>query len=372
MNSREVFKLAMAHKQSKRLPIDIGGTSLTSMSPGCQKRLSEFLGIDRNLTAEEQYEKILEWAGTDFRNVGYIIQLPSKNSKEVSKTEFVDCWGIQRQFIDEQWQIVNAPLKNASVDDLKSYPWPDPVIDERLLESYRLRAKKLHEQGKYVVIAEHPYYGILELGMWLCGYDEFLIRLAIDQDFVKTFFEKITQLQLKIAQQYYTVLGPYIDLTTSGDDFGTQRAPMISPEMFDKLITPYFSERIRKTKELANCYYWHHSCGSVYDLMENLLACGIDILDPVQTSSAKMEPQRLKEGFGSKIVFWGAVDVQQFLPEAKTVDIEPHITELINTLGRDGGYVIAPAHNMQDDIPPENIAAWVDAMKKTFKNADLL
>lgn len=369
-NSRTIFTETMAHRQPERLPFDIGGTSLTSMSPQCQENLCEFLGFDKetDMRSRKVDERILKWAGTDFRNVGGIIQLPSCHSVDVSDTEYYDCWGLCRKLIDGQWQIVNSPLRDARTSDLKDYSWPEPRIEEKLLDEWDQQAKRLYNEGEYVIVAEHPFYGILELGMWLCGYDEFMIRMAADPDFVNTFFDIICDIQMKIADQYYSVLGPYIDLTTSGDDFGMQQSPLISPEMFDKLIAPRFSARISFIKGKADCYYWHHTCGSVFKLLDRLIDCGVDILNPVQISAAMMEPKLLKKKYGDRITFWGAVDVQQFLPQANKDEIMHQVTELKDVLGKDGGYVMAPAHNMQSDIPPENIAAWVEAVKYKVKN----
>ena len=365
MDSRELFAKTMAHKGYESLPLDIGATTLTSMSKGCEKALCDFLGFTDSPERDDDRvdERILEWAETDFRAVGNIVELPSVHSKKISETEYFDCWGIQQRFVDGQWQIVNAPLKNATIEDVKAYPWPTPRINDELMDKWVDKAKKLKEDGKYVVIAEHPYFGILELGMWLFGYDGFMINMGINTDIVKTFFEIVTNIQLTVAEQYYGQLGKYIDLTTSGDDFGTQRAPMVSPGMFDDLITPFFAERIKRTKELGQCYYWHHSCGSVYKLLDNLINCGVDILNPVQLSATDMEPEKLKADYGDKIVFWGGVDVQQFLPNATAEEVKKHVCYLRDTLGKDGGYVMAGAHNMQDDIKPENIVALVEAVK---------
>jgi len=173
----------------------------------------------------------------------------------------------------------------------------------------------------------------------------------------------VLEIQLRVIEQYYCALGPYLDLAVSGDDFGTQNGPMISPEMFTELVAPYFTARIKRTKEISNCYYWHHSCGSVFKLLEPILACGVDILNPIQTSAIGMEPARLKKYFGDRLVFWGGVDVQQFLPHVSPDEIAPVIHDLIDTLGKDGGYVMAAAHEMQDDTPPENIIAWMDAVR---------
>ena len=186
--------------------------------------------------------------------------------------------------------------------------------------------------------------------------------MAIDLDFVREFFDHVLAIQLAVIEQYYSVLGPYIDLTTSGDDFGMQTGPLISPLMFDELIRPYFAERIGRTKELAGCYYWHHTCGSVAALIDALLDCGVDILNPVQTSAAEMEPAGLKQRFGDRLVFWGAVDVQDLLPRATAKQLARHTRDLIETLGAGGGYVMAPAHEVQQDVPAENVIAWIEAI----------
>jgi len=184
--------------------------------------------------------------------------------------------------------------------------------------------------------------------------------MAGDPGFVVAFFDKIFEIQLAVINDYYAVLGPYIDLTTSGDDFGMQTGPLISPRMFERFIAPYFRGRIRRTKELAACYYWHHTCGSVFALLDQIITCGVDILNPIQTSAAQMSPSSLKDNFGGKLVFWGGVDVQHFLPNATPDEVRLEVRNLGQIFGRDGGYVMAPAHNMQEDIPPQNIVAWVE------------
>ena len=133
--------------------------------------------------------------------------------------------------------------------------------------------------------------------------------------------------------------------------------------MFKKMVAPYFTERIRATKKYGSFYYWHHSCGSIAPLLDSIIECGVDILNPIQTSAENMQPEMLKSKFGDRIAFWGAMDVQKFLPSATPDETRARARELISVLGRNGGYIMAPAHNMQGDIPPENIAAWVETIK---------
>jgi uroporphyrinogen decarboxylase len=364
----------MGHRTPDRVPIDLGGTSLTGMRPRCQEGLRHLLGFSGN-AAENDHgidERILQWAGTDFRSVGAIVDLPSKHTRTLSPQAHIDCWGIRRDVVDGEWQITQCPLRGASLDDVRSFQWPEARVDETLLATWENRAKALRRQNQYVVIAEHPVYGILELGCWMCGYDDFLLKLAADPDFVRAFFDKMLEIQLAVIEQYYTVLGPYIDITTSGDDFGSQRGPLLSPKMFADLIAPYFSERIKRTKTLAPCYYWHHTCGSVVKLLDHIKDCGVDILNPIQTSAAGMEPKLLKDRFGHRLVFWGAVDVQHFLPRATPEEIPAHIHELVSVLGESGGYVMAPAHQIQDDVPPENIIAWIETIRGHSHQPDAL
>jgi uroporphyrinogen decarboxylase len=365
MTSRQRFALAMAHKNGDRPPIDIGATTLTAMSPRCQERLREFLGFSGPPEPSNSGvdERILQWAGTDFRAVGGIIELPGPHSKIFSPTLIRDCWGVLRQQVGQYAEIVESPLAGASVDDLDRFPWPEPRIDDRLLAQWEQQAKALAQQNRYVIIGEHPVYGILELGCWMCGYEDFLMRLVGEPDFVRRFFDKVLTIQLQVIEAYYSVLGPYLDLTMSGDDFGMQLGPLMSPQAFDELIAPYFSARIRRTKELMHGYYWHHSCGSIFALLDRLIACGVDILNPIQCSASNMAPQLLKEKFGQRLVFWGGVDVQQFLPFATVAEVRQQVRELLAIFGENGGYVMAPAHNMQDDIPPENIVAWVETIR---------
>jgi uroporphyrinogen decarboxylase len=365
MNSRERFELCMKHCSPDRPPLDLGATSLTGMRPLSQQRLQELLGFSGEpvLVNNGIDERILRWAGTDFRSVGGIVSLPGIHKRRISDTCAVDCWGVRREQIDGEWQITKSPLRSATQADLEAFAWPEPYVDERLLRQWEAEAKALCRKNKYVVIGEHPVFGILELGCWMCGYDDFMMRLAAEPDFVRRFFDKILAIQLEVIEQYYAVLGPYIDLTMSGDDFGTQTSPFMSPGMFEQLIVPWFSARIARTKELAHCTYWHHSCGSVVGLLDQIIACGVDILNPVQTSAWGMDPQSLKATYGERIVFWGGVDVQDFLRKATPGQVREQVCVLAEVLGAQGGYVMAPAHQVQDDIPPENIVAWIEAIR---------
>ena len=303
--------------------------------PGAAARAARASPGSRRPTWRGIDERLLAWIGSDFRSVGAIVSLPSPHAQALSATARVDCWGIRRDLVGGDWQITRHPLRDATVDDLAAFPWPEPRIDESLLATWETQAKQLRAEGRYVVVGEHPVFGILELGCWMCGYDDFLMRLAADPDFVLRFFDPRLRHPDARRRAILRRPGPHIDLTTSGDDFGGQNGPLISPRMFARFIAPYFAARIARTKQLTGGYFWHHSCGSVVDLLDQIIACGVDILNPVQTSAAKMTPERLKADFGGRIVFWGGVDVQRFLPFATPDQVRERVAELARILGRE-------------------------------------
>jgi len=366
MSRRARFAAALQHKQPDRPPFDIGATCPMSWLRD-QKGLADFLGLPgepRPVGAWGFDERIMEWADADFRGTGRIVELPGPHSRTISPMSYVNCWGIRWEFIDDEWQITGHPLEG--VEDmaaLQSFPWPEPRVDEALLATWVDEARSLRARGDHVVLAEHPVLGVMELGAWMFGYETYLYALAAEPDLVRHFNDRVLEIQLEVVRQYYGALGPYIDFTISGDDFGTQQSPIVSPTMFGEMIAPWFRERIRLTKEIARCPYWHHSCGSIFDLLDQILDCGVDIINPVQTSAAGMDPAALKKTFGDRVVFWGGMDVQQLLRTATEETVRLRTRELVGILGHNGGYVMAPTHEIGRDIPFENIVAWVEEMR---------
>ena len=218
-----------------------------------------------------------------------------------------------------------------------------------------------------MICAEHPVYGIFELGCWMCGFDEFLYRIAAEPEFVEKFFEKVLDYQKKVLKQYYGRIGKYIHYTSSGDDYATQNAPFVSPGMFRDYIKPYFQERIRYTKELTDAYYLHHSCGSVYMLLDDLIDSGVEILNPIQPKAKDMGPERLKSEFGDRIVFHGGIDTQELLPFLDEQRIREEVAKTIDIMIRDGGYIFAAAHNIQEDVAPEKLTVMLETARKAGK-----
>jgi uroporphyrinogen decarboxylase len=137
--------------------------------------------------------------------------------------------------------------------------------------------------------------------------------------------------------------------------------------MFETLVKPYYEERIAYTKKFTKARYFHHTCGSVYSLIPHLIGAGVNILNPIQPGARDMEPEKLKKAYGDQLTFWGGIDTQHTLPYGTKEEVKEEVWRILDAMGAErGGYVLAPAHNIQPDVPPENIIALFEAGREYF------
>lgn len=362
MNRRERWARCRQGHETDRVMLDFAGTTLTSAEPAALRNLADYL----KLPAAEpvvQMDRIQTMLDVDFRRVGALIEPPSRLSQPVSAGRYVDSWGITRRWTGLYYDIVDHPLKHASLADLAAFPWPKADdIPQAWFDRYAAEARRLSEETDYVVVGEHPVYGYFELGCWMCGFDDFLYRLAAEPEFVEAFFQRYHDYVRQVTERYYRAIGPWIQVTSSGDDFGMQNGPFLSPAGFRELIAPWYKKRIQLTKSLTHADYFHHTCGSVYRLMGDICAMGVDILNPIQPGAADMEPERLKSEYGSRLIFWGGLDEQNLLTHGTMEEVSQEARRVAAILSAGGRYVAAPSHNIQADVPPENIVALYRAL----------
>jgi uroporphyrinogen decarboxylase len=355
---RERFACTLAHQAPDRVPMDLGATDMTEIDGG-PRRLAPLLGLAPGAADAETDEAVLRALDIDIRGVGGILQPAGTPAREISAVERVDMWGVGYRFNGHHFEAVHRPLEGATLDDLDRHPWPDPDrLDPAMLAAIVAQARFLYEKTPYVVCARHPCHGVMEVGCWMCGYDDFLYRMAAEPEFVRRFFDLVHAYQQRIEKVYYTALGSYIHFTTSGDDFGMQTGPLISPRMFVELVIPYLQARIERVRHHTGAAFFHHTCGSVFELIPHMLDAGVEILNPIQPRTRHMEPARLKQAFGDRLTFYGGVDTQWLLPRGSVEEVEAATRELIGILGASGGYILSAAHTLQEDVPDENILAF--------------
>jgi uroporphyrinogen decarboxylase len=186
------------------------------------------------------------------------------------------------------------------------------------------------------------------------GYEQFCMDLHLDRRFAEALLDKITETDIALWDHFLNAVGDYVQVVCQGDDVGIQNSLFISPEMYRRIVKPRQKRIWDYIHSRTDAKVFYHSCGSVYDVISDFIEIGVDILNPIQRSAAKMDLVTLKREFGHELCFWGGgIDVQQVLPFANLEEIEEDVKLTIETMAPGGGFVFFPSHNIQPDVTPE-------------------
>jgi uroporphyrinogen decarboxylase len=226
-------------------------------------------------------------------------------------------------------------------------------------------AKHLRERTDRAVVG---IFGgqLFEMGQFLYRNDNFLMMLASERRKAHEFLDHVVEMHLANIEKFLSVVGPFIDVVGFSDDWGMQTAPLISKQMYREFFKPRHRIMWERSKKLADVKVLLHSCGSIRQLIPELIEAGLDAVNPVQISCAGMDAKELKAEFGSEITFWGGgCDTQTILPQATPEVVRAHVSKQVETLTLCGGYVFTQVHNIQANVLPENILAMFDAANET-------
>jgi len=365
MTSRERVMAAINHKQPDRVPLDLGG-NVSTFTDGAYLRMLEFLEIQEAeapvtdfFTVFDIDERVMERFHIDIRRV-WLNPPEDYEPRRAADGTWCDEWGIKRTVASGYAEIAENPLRNASVSDLENYPFPDPDNPART-RGIKERIEYLYHETDYAISAAYPFGGIMELACWLRGMDVFMMDLATCSDFAFALLDRVTGIMLRLYERYLDIVGPYAQIVETADDYGMQTGLLISPAMYRDILAPFQKKLIDLIHSKSDAKIFHHSCGSVFALLPDMRATGVDILNPIQPLAKDMEPEKLKREFGDRFVFHGGIDIQDLLPKGTPGQVRAETARRISILGDGGGYILAPAHNIQEDVPPENVAAMYDA-----------
>ncbi|MBU0510711.1 MAG: hypothetical protein KKD28_01085 [Chloroflexi bacterium] len=244
------------------------------------------------------------------------------------------------------------------LDGFKSYLFPDPLDDGRF-DTLRSQAEAAVAQGKAVVLAG-PCAGISEVYSWLRGYEQYFLDLAINHEYVACMLDRLVEFKCAYWERALREIGDMVDVVIEADDLAGQESLLMSPETYRNLIKPRHKRLFSFIKEQAPVKVFYHSCGAIRPLIGDLIDTGIDILNPVQISAKNMDLRELKREFGQDLVFWGGgVDTQSVLCWGTPDEVREDVKRNIEALAPGGGFVFAAVHDIQADVPPENIlAVW--------------
>jgi uroporphyrinogen decarboxylase len=378
MTSRERVMQALNHKEPERVPIDLGGTIITSIVKKTYIELKQYLGMPvgeiKMLDYVQQLpyvdEALMDRFDVDFR----MVQLPAATTTGVDIFEegdylaFIDRWGAKLHMPKKgglYFDWVEFPIKEASMAALDHYRWPEPdspAVNAQL----GAQAQALYETTDYALVGSAVIGGgIFEQPARVMGMQNFLMALVAEPAFADRLMDGITDIYIESCNRYLDQVGPYIQVFTFWDDVATQNGWMISPAIYRKLIKPKQKRLVEAIKKKTDAKLFYHSCGATRGLIPDLIEIGFDILNPVQVSAKGMDTRELKAEFGKDIVFWGGgVDTQHVLPFGKPQEVVDEVKRRIDDLAAGGGFVFAAVHNIQAFVPPENIVAAFDTARE--------
>ncbi len=358
MDARERVALALAHKESDRVPIDYWATAEITA------KLLDRFGLSSR-------EELLTHLDVDFRYIdGPAYIGPEPIVRHDGSVE--DHWGVPRVRVEvgsgEQTSayrdVIDFPLVGAgSLEEIRDYPhWPSP--DWFDYACVRDQAAAARATGKVVVFMGDRLNRCAQLkpAMYLRGVEQILLDLALHPEIAEYIFGRITAFYLEYARRTFEAAGDGIDIFMMGDDFGTQRGPMLSPDMWRRFLRPGFQAFIELAKR-CGCTVAHHTCGSIQPLNPDLIECGLDVLNPLQPDVDGMDRRELKRRFGDRLCFHGSISIQRTLPFGTPDDVRREVRERVETLAPGGGFIFCTAHNIQVDTPVENVEALFDAYR---------
>ncbi len=370
MTHRERIIAALHHEQPDRVPMDLGATIASTMTVGALERMRVFLAFPsepRPATFSKRSstvipdEAILRRFDVDARAV--LLGNPDvRPDQQLSDDALVDEWGVTwtrpagGHYIHTKGPLYG--LEEPSLADLERVGWPDPS-DPGRFRGLRERARALHQNTDYAVVLNLGV-GPIHQCQFLRGFGEFLGDLLMTPAFAEGLLERVVDHWVELARGALEEAGEYVDLVVYGDDLGMQKGPLIRPGLYRRMIKPQHKRMADAVKRHGKPIVYH-TCGSVYALIRDLIEVGIDCLNPIQVAAAEMDTRRLKREFGGELAFWGGIDNQRVLPRGTPEGVRQEVRRRIEDLAEGGGYVLCAAHNLQQDIPPENIVAMYEA-----------
>jgi len=375
MTSRQRVLKALNHQTPDRVPIDLGGFQ-TGIHRNVYIQLIEHLGIRDDVTILDPVqqlarpcEELLERFHVDIRYV--IAHGPDSFQGGIEHNtrdgrlwhDLRDEFGVVWSMPDDQplyMDISHHPLANATLCDVADYVFPKGD-DPTRFTGLREQAQRLRRETPYALST-----GIGGVVYEICWYMRGLERWFMDTIENPAFCAALLDKTLEYWMGYYTEfmkeIGDLVDVVMIGDDIGGQSGPLFSPTFYRTVVKPRQKRLVQRIKGLTSAKIWYHTCGSVRQLIPDLLDNGIDILNPVQISAADMDPRDLKAEFGDRLVFWGgAIDTQHVLSVATPAEVRKHVRRNLEVFKPGGGYVFNNVHNLQAGVPARNIVALFDA-----------
>jgi uroporphyrinogen decarboxylase len=378
MNSRERVLAALNHREGDRVPFDLGGTVVTGIHHKAYTNLRAALDlptrepkiIDMIQQLAQVDDDVMDCLGVDVKNISprssATFEITVRDMGEY--TAFHDEFGIGwRSPKDGGWyyDMFDHPLRGPKdADDIESFPLPDP-LDPSRFAGLRDAALRIRDEEQRAVVFGNMSAGIFELLTWLRGYEDAYADWGTHSPVAIRLMDRVLEMQLQYLEKGLSVVGDVIDVAQIADDIAGQQGPLISPRSYRRLLKPLHRQLCDYIHSHSNAKVFMHSCGAIRDILPDLIEVGVDIINPVQVSAAGMDSAELKREFGKDIVFWGGgVDTQRVLGTGTPDEVRAEVKRRVGDFKPGGGFVFNTVHNVQGNVPPENLIAMWEALRE--------
>jgi len=377
MNSRERVLTALNHQEPDRVPFDMGGTVVTGIHYRAYEALRAYLGlpqrepkiIDMIQLLAQVDEDVMERLGVDVRNISprssasHEIEIGDMGEYTFFYDEFKIGWRSPK---DGGWyyDMFDHPLAgNIGEAEVAAFPLPDP-LDPARFSGLREAALQVRDVEGRAVVFGNISAGIFELLTWLRGYEDAYADWGLASPVATKLMDRCLQLQLAYWEKALSIVGDVIDVAQIADDIAGQNGLLISPRSYRKLLKPLHKELCDFIHARTKAKIFMHSCGAIRPVIPDFIEIGIDIINPVQVSAAGMDSAQLKRDFGKDITFWGGgVDTQRVLGTGSPQQVRDEVKRRLDDFMPGGGFIFNTVHNIQGNVPPENLMAMWETVQ---------
>ncbi len=375
LTSRQRVMKALNHEEPDRIPIDLGGNQ-TGIHKIAYQALLKTLGLDDEVTimdAVQQLarpcEAVLERFHVDTRYIaakaadGFKGEIVQNRRDGRLWHDLTDEFGVVWSMPDDHqyyMDISHNPLADATIRDVAEYPFPKGNDPSRF-EGLRQRAMLLKKETPFAVVS--GISGVVyEICWYMRGLERWFMDMLSQPEFCEALLDQTLKFWMDWFQGFLGEVGDLVDVIMIGDDLAGQTGPLFRPDFYRRVVKPRQKRLVQYIRSRTKAKIWYHTCGACMTYLPDLMDNGIDIINPVQISAKNMSPLELKTKFGGRLVFWGgAIDAQHVLPSATPDVVREHVRRNLEIWKPGGGYVFNNVHNIQADVPAENIVAFYEA-----------
>lgn len=374
MLPRERVLTALEHREPDRVPVEFGSPDISGVAlgePFGYRALCRYLKLDdcaepvMNLDSRcvlNTDQRILDRFGADLR---WVLPGGAFEAERLPGGELRDpTWGFVMNISGAftAYPDASAPLRGArTTREIDAYPYWPTGQDRAIWSGKRDEVQAIRSAGYAVVASPGRATALFHNYSFLRGFDQWLTDMLDDPRFYHHLAERILEADLAYMHGFLTEIADLVDVVHMADDMGMQTGVFTSLETYRTFCKPYQARWIAGVRALApGARILYHTCGAVGPLVGEFIEIGVDILNPIQPRARGMDARWLKKEYGSEICFAGGIDTQQVLPFGTTDQVRDHVADLVDSLAPGGGFILAPAHMIQPEVPPANITAMYD------------